>query len=143
MMAFNEQLFFYLVLPPIVFASGFNMQRKDFFGNMKNIALFGFVGTFICFFMFCGCTLLYTEVIANGQVWMTNGATGEKSLLTLSIMEILLMSALLCSTDTVAAISLLDPIKQPKLFSVVFGEGIANDAVSIILFNVVLSSHKA
>ena len=47
------------------------------------------------------------------------------------------MCSLLCSTDTVAAVSLLDPLKQPKLFSIVFGEGIVNDGVVIILFNAV------
>ena len=28
---FQDDLFFYFVLPPIVFAAGFNMQRKKFF----------------------------------------------------------------------------------------------------------------
>lgn len=48
------------------------------------------------------------------------------------------MSSLLCSSDVIAAISMLKPKKQPKLFSLVFGEGILNDAVSIILFNTVM-----
>ena len=52
-------------------------------------------------------------------------------------MEILLMCSLLCATDVIAAVSLLNPRKQPKLFSLVFGEGILNDAVCIILFNTV------
>jgi NhaP-type Na+/H+ or K+/H+ antiporter len=47
------------------------------------------------------------------------------------------MSSLLCSSDAVAAISLIKFEEQPKLFSMVFGEGITNDAVSIILFNTV------
>lgn len=47
------------------------------------------------------------------------------------------MCSLLCSTDVVAAVSLIKPKKQPKLFSLVFGEGILNDAVCIILFNTV------
>ena len=52
-------------------------------------------------------------------------------------MEILLMCSLLCASDVIAAVSLLNPRKQPKLFSLVFGEGIVNDAVCIILFNTV------
>ena len=47
------------------------------------------------------------------------------------------MSSLLTSTDIIAAISMLNPKKTPKLFSIVFGEGIINDAVAIILFNAV------
>ena len=53
-------------------------------------------------------------------------------------MEILLMSSLLCCTDVVAAISIIKYEEQPKLFSLVFGEGITNDAVCIILFNTVM-----
>lgn len=48
------------------------------------------------------------------------------------------MCSLLCSSDVVAAISLISYDKQPRLFSIVFGEGIINDAVSIILFNTVM-----
>jgi len=57
-------------------------------------------------------------------------------------MEILLLCSLMCSSDVVAAISLIDSAEQPKLFSVVFGEGVSNDAVSIILFNTVLKKFK-
>mmetsp|Transcript_9300 Transcript_9300/g.6667 ORF Transcript_9300/g.6667 Transcript_9300/m.6667 type:complete len:156 (+) Transcript_9300:488-955(+) len=53
-------------------------------------------------------------------------------------MEVMLMCSLLCSSDVIAAVSLIDSKEKPKLFSVVFGEGITNDAVSIILFNTVV-----
>ena len=50
----------------------------------------------------------------------------------------MLMCSLLCSSDVVAAISLVSFSKQPDLYSIVFGEGITNDAVSIILFKTVM-----
>ena len=50
----------------------------------------------------------------------------------------LLFTALLCSSDVVAAVSIVDYTKQPKLFSCIFGEGVVNDIVSIILFYTVL-----
>lgn len=56
----------------------------------------------------------------------------------LSLHEVLLMCALICSSDPVAAISVIRYEQQPKLFSVVVGEGITNDAVGIIIFNTVL-----
>lgn len=56
----------------------------------------------------------------------------------MTIPEILLMCSLLCCTDVVAAISIIKYEEQPKLFSLVFGEGITNDAVCIILFNTVM-----
>jgi len=48
------------------------------------------------------------------------------------------MCSLLCCTDVVAAIAVIKYEEQPKLFSLVFGEGITNDAVCIILFNTVM-----
>ena len=53
-------------------------------------------------------------------------------------MQILLITALLCSSDVVAAVSIVDYSKQPKLYSCTFGEGVVNDIVSIILFNTIL-----
>ena len=40
----------------------------------------------------------------------------------------------MCATDSVAALTLISSDLNPKLFSVVFGEGMMNDGVSIILF---------
>lgn len=54
-------------------------------------------------------------------------------------MKILLITALLCSSDVVAAVSIVDYRLKPKLFSCIFGEGVINDIVSIILFNTILS----
>ena len=134
MFSFNDNLFFYVCLPPIVFASGFNMKRKKFFENIGYIMLFGLVGTFICFTMFSLFTWAFME---SGTIEMYNGATGEIVTFTLSVNEILLMCSLLCSSDVIAAIAVVKYEDSPNLFSVVFGEGITNDAVSIILFNTV------
>lgn len=54
------------------------------------------------------------------------------------MMEILLLCSLLCASDVVAAISIVKYEEQPKLYSIIFGEGITNDAVCIILFNTVM-----
>lgn len=48
------------------------------------------------------------------------------------------MCSLLCSSDVIAAVSLVSFEKEPDLYSIIFGEGITNDAVSIILFNTVI-----
>ena len=63
LMSFSDDLFFYFCLPPIVFASGFNMQRKKFFQNIGNIVLFGLIGTIIAFISFSGMTILYRDKI--------------------------------------------------------------------------------
>jgi NhaP-type Na+/H+ or K+/H+ antiporter len=61
MMTFNDNLFFYFVLPPIVFASGFNMYRKKFFGNLTNILIFGVCSTLITFALFSTFTMLISN----------------------------------------------------------------------------------
>lgn len=57
--------------------------------------------------------------------------------LNIGVYEILSLCSLLCSSDVIAAISMLDYNESPKLFSIVYGEGVFNDIVSIILFGVV------
>jgi len=140
---FNDNLFFYFCLPPLVFSSGYNMQRKKFFENFTNIMLFGVFGTITTFLIFGGLSLWLLsaskkageEDPENYLLWQVSGATGETTPLLLSEMECLLMCALLCSTDVIAAISMVNYDEQPKLYSLLFGEGVVNDAVAIILFN--------
>lgn len=132
---FDDNVLFYFCIPPIVFASGYNMRRKRFFQNFTNIMIFGIFGTLVTYIIFAALTLW----IHSGN-WMTmyNATTEQWQSLELSTPEILLMSSLLCSTDVIAAISMVKYEEQPTLFSLLFGEGIVNDAVAIILFNTVL-----
>ena len=104
--------------------------------NLRNILLFGVVGTFIGFASFSVMTIEYCKRVELKQyVYDEEEQVWVASTLTLETMEILMMCALLCSSDVIAAISLVKPKEQPKLFSIVFGEGIVNDAVAILLFN--------
>jgi NhaP-type Na+/H+ or K+/H+ antiporter len=54
---FDEQIFFFLCLPPIIFAAGFNMRRKRFFENIGYVLLFGIVGSIVAFSIFSSLTL--------------------------------------------------------------------------------------
>lgn len=45
-----EKLFLLLLLPPIIFESGYNMQKKPFFKNIGAILMYSFLGTFIAIF---------------------------------------------------------------------------------------------
>ena len=41
-----------MILPPIIFNSGFNMRRKKFFQNLGNVMVFGLVVTLVCFVLY-------------------------------------------------------------------------------------------
>ena len=101
---FNEELFFYVCLPPIVFASGFNMNRGKFFENIKIVGIFGIIGTLVSF-----TTFSYFTVTIKGMMDMDvyNGATSKWEKLVIENREIILMSSLLCSSDVIAAVSLV------------------------------------
>ncbi len=75
-----------------------------------------------------------TNRYANNQ-----GEEGGPKKIEIDIMRLLLFTALLCSSDVVAAVSIVSYEAQPKLYSCIFGEGVFNDIVSIILFNTVNS----
>lgn len=49
--SFDSNLFFYLVLPPIIFSAGFSLKRKQFFRYGLLIFVFGIIGTLINFFI--------------------------------------------------------------------------------------------
>jgi sodium/hydrogen exchanger-like protein 6/7/sodium/hydrogen exchanger 8 len=130
-LTFNGEIFFYVCLPPIIFAAGFNMRRRRFFENIGYILTFGIFGTIITFFVFAGLTSL----ISNLRLIKNNNLGDE--VIELELIESFLLASLLCSSDVIAAISIVKYEEQPKLFSIIFGEGIVNDAVALILFKTV------
>lgn len=141
---FQSTIFFNFFLPPIIFSSGYCMRKKSFFTNLGNVSVFGFAVTLICFVIYsaAGVGLLKGQLEVTNYHALRTGtiipAQENPQMLDVTIMQMLLFTALLCSSDVVSAVSIVDYNKQPKLFSCIFGEGVVNDIVSIILFNTVL-----
>ena len=114
------------ILPPIIFAAGYNLKKKNFISNFGYIALFGVLGTLISFVVLSSLILFWNDVLNSSH-----------SLLRLSSKECLLLASVLCATDTVAALTIVKEKSYPTLNSILFGEGVVNDAVSILLFRAV------
>ncbi|XP_072966906.1 sodium/hydrogen exchanger 1-like [Typha angustifolia] len=121
-LVFSEDLFFIYLLPPIIFNAGFQVKKKQFFRNFMTIMLFGAIGTLISFII------------------ISLGAMGLIRKLDIGLLEIgdyLAIGAIFSATDSVCTLQVLNQDETPLLYSLVFGEGVVNDATSVVLFNAI------
>jgi NhaP-type Na+/H+ or K+/H+ antiporter len=111
-----------VLLPPIIFESGYNMHRRKFFQNLGAICLFAFLGTTISAAV-VGWILWASGVAAVG------GGGG------LSAVEALSFGALISATDPVTVLAVFGSAGADRdLHALVFGESVLNDAVAIVLY---------
>ncbi|XP_042025402.1 sodium/hydrogen exchanger 2-like isoform X2 [Salvia splendens] len=118
---FSEDLFFIYLLPPIIFNAGFQVKKKQFFRNFATIMMFGAIGTLVSF-----------TIISLGAI----SILGEMDL-GLDIGDYLAIGAIFAATDSVCTLQVLCQDETPLLYSLVFGEGVVNDATSVVLFNAI------
>ncbi|KAF2766709.1 sodium/hydrogen exchanger [Teratosphaeria nubilosa] len=119
--SFDYQFFFNLLLPPIILASGYELHQGNFFRNIGTILTFAFAGTFISALVL-GCVL-----------WVWTRIDIEN--LSLSFVDAMSVGATLSATDPVTILAIFNAYKvDPKLYTIIFGESILNDAIAIVLF---------
>ncbi|XP_049935989.1 sodium/hydrogen exchanger 1 [Nymphaea colorata] len=123
-LVFSEDLFFIYLLPPIIFNAGFQVKKKQFFRNFMTIILFGAFGTLISF-----------AVISVGALLLFR----KYDIALLDIGDYLATGAIFSATDSVCTLQVLNQDETPLLYSLVFGEGVVNDATSVVLFNAIQS----
>uniref|UniRef100_A0A5B7BUW5 Sodium/hydrogen exchanger n=1 Tax=Davidia involucrata TaxID=16924 RepID=A0A5B7BUW5_DAVIN len=124
LLVFSEELFFIYLLPPIIFNAGFQVKKKQFFRNFSTIMLFGAVGTLIsCVVISLGVTQFFKRMDIGS----------------LDIGDYLAIGAIFSATDSVCTLQVLNQDETPLLYSLVFGEGVVNDATSVVLFNAMQS----
>ncbi|KAF2128626.1 sodium/hydrogen exchanger [Dothidotthia symphoricarpi CBS 119687] len=119
--SFDYQMFFNLLLPPIILSAGYELHQGNFFRHIGTILTFAFAGTFISA-VTLGCILF---------VWTRIPLDGFK----INFVEAMSVGATLSATDPVTILAIFDTYKvDPKLYTIIFGESILNDAVAIVLF---------
>lgn len=129
----SPEVFFFVLLPPIIFEAGYSLDRKGFFENIGAITLFAMFGTIISTFT-VGILCFYAA-----KVGMMSGIDKENP------MESLIFGALISSVDPVATLSIMgnaDLGVDPLLYSLVFGESVLNDAIAISLFKTFFEYYK-
>ncbi|CAG8432942.1 9860_t:CDS:10 [Diversispora eburnea] len=118
MVTFHPSYFFNLLLPPIILNSGYEMKKENFFKNLGTILTFALVGTFI-------------SAIVIGILTAILSLTGIDSL-SLSFLDSMIFGSVLSATDPVTVLAIFQSLKvDPRLYSIIFGESILNDATAI------------
>ncbi|TKA68717.1 hypothetical protein B0A55_09335 [Friedmanniomyces simplex] len=119
--SFNYQFFFNLLLPPIILASGYELHQGNFFRNLGTILTFAFAGTFISALVLAVIQWLWTRIPLEG--------------LDINFVDAMSVGATLSATDPVTILAIFNTYKvDPKLYTIIFGESILNDAIAIVLF---------
>ncbi|TKR94730.1 hypothetical protein L596_008984 [Steinernema carpocapsae] len=121
---FSPNFFFLVLLPPIIFESGYNLHKGNFFSNIIPILTFAIIGTAISAFVI-GCSLYVL-----GQMHFVYA---------LSPFESFAFGSMISAVDPVATLAIFQALKvDPQLYMLVFGESMLNDAVAIVLTSTAL-----
>ncbi|ORY87795.1 Sodium/hydrogen exchanger family-domain-containing protein, partial [Protomyces lactucae-debilis] len=121
LVSFKYTYFFNVLLPPIILNSGYELHQANFFRNFGTILTFAFAGTFI------------SAVVIGILVYLWT-AIGLESV-EITFVDALAVGATLSATDPVTVLSIFTSYKvDPKLYTIVFGESLLNDAISIVMF---------
>ncbi|CAJ0934966.1 unnamed protein product, partial [Mesorhabditis belari] len=120
--AFSPEIFFNILLPPIIFNAGYSLKKRNFFRNIGSILAFVFVGTTVSCLVTGILLFVLTKIFAMGFAFQ----------------ELLVFGALISATDPVTVLSVFTEMRvEPDLFALVFGESALNDAVAIVLTNTI------
>ncbi len=97
---FNPEIFFYVLLPPIIFHAGYSMRRKAFFDNLGAILAFAFLGTFI--------STIAIAIIVYGFAQFISASVSFRFL------DMLYFGAIISATD---------PVTVLTIFQVIYSQG--------------------
>ena len=59
---FSENIFFYGLLPPMIFAGGYNLKKKNFGKNIVYILIYAVIGTIVSFAVTFGLTYAVSQL---------------------------------------------------------------------------------
>ncbi|KAH6890450.1 Sodium/hydrogen exchanger family-domain-containing protein [Thelonectria olida] len=128
LISFDYQIFFNLLLPPIILSSGYELHQANFFRNIGTILTFAFAGTFL------------SAVVIGLILWFFKHLPGS---LDMTFVDAISVGATLSATDPVTILAIFNTYKvDPKLYTIIFGESILNDAIAIVIFETAQKYNK-
>ncbi|XP_069554418.1 sodium/hydrogen exchanger 2-like [Brachyistius frenatus] len=119
----NTNVFFLYMLPPIILENGYFMPTRPFFENVGTVLWYAVVGTLwnsigIGLSLFAICQF---EVFGVQDI---------------NLQENLLFASIISAVDPVAALNVFEDIGvNEQLYIIIFGEGLFNDAVTVVLYS--------
>ena len=131
---FDAELFFFVLLPPIIFDAGYGVKKADIFSNLGPILCFAFIGTFITATVVC-LLIWLISFVCFGEYCLSYNFT---------IFEAAVLASIVSAVDPVAVLGIFsEAAVDPLLNSLIFGSSVLNDAVAVVFFktSIILVEH--
>ena len=122
-LVFDNDLFLQVLLPPIIFEAALSIEKRAFRRDLFPILTFAIFGTGL-------------SAVAIGYITHIMSSWGGGT--SLPLLDSLIFGALMSSIDPVATLGILSSVgvgRSETLYTLVFGESLLNDGVSIVLFD--------
>lgn len=129
--AFDEEIFMYILLPPIIFEAALTVNKREFRRRRGAIMVFAVFGTLISSF------------VTGAATYYTAKYFGENSL---TMLDSLIFGSLISSIDPVAILSVLTSLNMGEtdtIYIIVLGESLLNDGIAITLFKSLVQSYQS
>uniref|UniRef100_A0A9J8CSL4 Sodium/hydrogen exchanger n=1 Tax=Cyprinus carpio carpio TaxID=630221 RepID=A0A9J8CSL4_CYPCA len=133
-LTFDPEVFFNILLPPIIFHAGYSLKKRHFFRNLGSIITYAFLGTAISCFVIGN--LMYGVV----KMMQVLGQLTDKFYYT----DCLFFGAVISATDPVTVLAIFNELHADgDLYALLFGESVMNDAVAIVLSSSIMAYQPA
>uniref|UniRef100_A0A3B5QTD0 Sodium/hydrogen exchanger n=1 Tax=Xiphophorus maculatus TaxID=8083 RepID=A0A3B5QTD0_XIPMA len=134
LVTFDPEVFFNILLPPIIFHAGYSLKRRHFFRNIGSILTYAFMGTVI------SCFVIGLIMYGFVSFMKVVGQLGGDFFFT----DCLFFGAIVSATDPVTVLAIFNELKvDVDLYALLFGESVLNDAVAIVLSSSVVAYQPA
>uniref|UniRef100_A0A3Q3A7E1 Sodium/hydrogen exchanger n=1 Tax=Kryptolebias marmoratus TaxID=37003 RepID=A0A3Q3A7E1_KRYMA len=134
LVTFDPEVFFNILLPPIIFHAGYSLKRRHFFRNIGSILAYAFMGTVI------SCFVIGLIMYGFVSFMKVVGQLGGDFYFT----DCLFFGAIVSATDPVTVLAIFNELKvDVDLYALLFGESVLNDAVAIVLSSSIVAYQPA